>query len=210
MGKHWVDGLYYFKNAPHTINDVKGDVAKWKNIMEYDYPDIKSEHEMLGSWNYGKYHEVIKEIEEKTGAKYFDLEMTFFGGHIKMYGVLHEDGKGATLCNMLSEVDEILLMTPEKQKEIMEARPHQDEIIPPGAKVQPENQGKILWLSGPPGAGKSTTAQYLAREKGWVYYEADCYSQGVDPFIALDVAEPSLAQLRQKALKVNFVMHKCE
>ena len=130
MGKNWVDGLYYFKNSPHIINDVKGEVAKWKNIMEFDFPDLKIEQEMIGSWTYGKYHEVIKEIGEKTGAKHFDLEITFFGGQVKMYGVLHEDGKGATLCNMLSEVDEVLFLTPERQKEIMDARPHQDEIIP--------------------------------------------------------------------------------
>ena len=95
------------------------------------------------------------------------------------------------------------LLAPEKIKELLEAREHQDSIIPPGFTPQPENQGKILFLSGPPGAGKSTTAQFLAKEKGYAYYEADCYPSCVDPFIPLDVPEPSIAQMNQKPIKVN-------
>eukprot|EP00093_Oithona_nana_P007932 07932.XXX_12552_12903_1 [CDS] Oithona nana genome sequencing. len=93
-------------------------------------------------------------------------------------------------------------MTPEKMKELLALRPHQDSLIPPGCTPQPDNQGKILFLSGPPGAGKSTTAQFLAKEKGFVYYEADCFPSVVDPFIPLDVPEPSLAQLKQLPIKV--------
>ena len=38
---------------------------------------------------------------------------------------------------------------------------------PPGPYiVQPENQGKLIWINGSPGTGKSTTAQLLARWKG--------------------------------------------
>ena len=92
-------------------------------------------------------------------------------------------------------------MSPEKKQEILDSRDHEDTIIPPGFTPQPENQGKILFLSGPPGAGKSTTGQYLAKQKGWVYYEADCFANSVDPFIPLDVDEPSLAQMKQKAMK---------
>ena len=92
-------------------------------------------------------------------------------------------------------------MSPEKKQEILDSRANEDTIIPPGFTPQPENQGKILFLSGPPGAGKSTTGQYLAKQKGWVYYEADCFSKAVDPFIPLDVDEPSLAQMKQKAMK---------
>ena len=55
------------------------------------------------------------------------------------------------------------------------------------------------------GAGKSTTGQYLARhQKDYVYFEADCFFNSANPFIPLDVAEPSLAQMDQKPLAVIF------
>ena len=62
--------------------------------------------------------------------------------------------------------------------------------------------GHILWLSGAPGLGKSTTAQLLAREDGYVYYEADCFAQLKNPYIPLD-DEGSLAAatLKQKPLR---------
>jgi len=47
-------------------------------------------------------------------------------------------------------------------------------------KEQPENPGKFIWLTGPPGLGKSTSAQLLARKAGYVYYEGDCF--GSDEF----------------------------
>merc|ERR1712223_1025591 len=65
----------------------------------------------------------------------------------------------------------------------------------------PGKPGKLLWFSGPPGAGKSITAQLLARNNGYVYYEADCMSIFVNPFIDIHTPEPSMAQLNQKPLK---------
>ena len=68
------------------------------------------------------------------------------------------------------------------------------ESPPNNYKIQPENQGftfckhkfwknlnlsdlgKLIWITGPPGTGKSTTAQCLARDHGYVYYEADCFA----------------------------------
>ena len=49
--------------------------------------------------------------------------------------------------------------------------------------------------------GKSTTAQILARNHGYVYYEADCFGSMKNPYIPLDVANPSIAQIHQKNLK---------
>ena len=49
--------------------------------------------------------------------------------------------------------------------------------------------------------GKSTTAQILARESGFVYYEADCFMQLKNPYISLDVENPSIARVSQKPLK---------
>ena len=61
--------------------------------------------------------------------------------------------------------------------------------------------GKILLLCGPPGTGKSTTAQLLARRLGYVYYECDTFAQLKNPFIDVNVENPSIAQLQQKILK---------
>ena len=73
---------------------------------------------------------------------------------------------------------------------------------------QPEKQGKIFWLSGPPGAGKSTTCQLMARENGYVYYEADATTSFVNPFIDLEAENPSMATMQQKPVKVALLRSK--
>ena len=60
-----------------------------------------------------------------------------------------------------------------------------------------------LFISGPPGAGKSTTAQRLARDNGFVYYEADAFFMFCNPFNPIDHDNPSMATLEQKPLKVD-------
>ena len=64
------------------------------------------------------------------------------------------------------------------------------------------NLGKVVWLSGPPGAGKSTTAQLMGRDAGYVYYEADCAMAFLNPFVPTNVDNPTLAAFQQMPLKV--------
>ena len=74
----------------------------------------------------------------------------------------------------------------------------------PHITPQPEKPGRIFWLSGPPGAGKSTTCQLMARERGnFVYYEADATFQFINPFVDVHADNPSLAGFEGKALKVR-------
>ena len=70
-------------------------------------------------------------------------------------------------------------------------------------KTQPENQGKLVWLSGPPGVGKSTTAQLLSRNFGYVYYEADCTMSFLNPFIPPNEENPTVSSFKQTPLKVQ-------
>merc|ERR1719189_1178360 len=68
-------------------------------------------------------------------------------------------------------------------------------------KEQPENQGKLVWLSGAPGLGKSTSGMLLGRKAGYVYYEADAFMQHLNPYVSTDVEEPTLAMMTQNFLK---------
>ena len=72
-------------------------------------------------------------------------------------------------------------------------------------KPAPERQGKIYWLSGPPGAGKSTTCQLMARQKGFIYYEADCMAHLTNPFIDVHVddSELTMSCMTSKPLRVR-------
>ena len=71
-------------------------------------------------------------------------------------------------------------------------------------QIQPENQGKLVWLSGPPGAGKSTTGALMGKEHGFVYFEADCSMNGLNPFVSVDCENPTLAAFRQAPLKASI------
>ena len=75
----------------------------------------------------------------------------------------------------------------------------------PHITPRPGKPGKIFWVSGPPGAGKSTTCQLLARKNDYVYYEADATMQLINPFVPIDADNPSLAQMFQKSLKVQVL-----
>ena len=44
----------------------------------------------------------------------------------------------------------------------------------------------------------------MAKEAGYVYYEADCTTNNLNPFIGTDVENPTIASLKQKPLKVFF------
>ena len=66
----------------------------------------------------------------------------------------------------------------------------------------PDKPGKIFWLSGPPGAGKSTTGQMMARGGNYTYYEGDSVMQLLNPFVDLEAEDPTKAAFRSKPLKV--------
>merc|ERR1719331_1002808 len=67
-------------------------------------------------------------------------------------------------------------------------------------KLEPQRQGRLLWITGPPGLGKSTTAQLLSRKHGYVYYEGDCFFMVRNPYIPPNAQEASLATLEQNKL----------
>ena len=209
-----LDGFWYVEGE-NNITEIKGVEGHRRQLWEFDLKPIREGSKC--TITFGEFGEITsQEIIEKTGAKHYNLEsrVDFFAGQmVSIYGVASEDGQTMYYKSVMVEarhaedkMTTVNKLSPQKKKEILENRTHEDDLIPPGFTPQPNVQGKIIFICGPPGAGKSTTAQYLAKEKGWVYYEADCFTQCVDPFVALDAKEPSNESISQKPIKVLYIV----
>merc|ERR1712080_546650 len=140
------------------------------------------------------------EIVEFTGEKHYNVaaECESYGNQVMEPGVLDEDGKKFTL--MTNQGVLVYQWIPEDEAEAIKNEGDPIEAPPCPYKLEPERQGKFLWITGPPGLGKSTAAQLLARNAGYVYYEADCFYMGRNPYIPPHAANPSEASFQQNLL----------
>ena len=60
--------------------------------------------------------------------------------------------------------------------------------------------GRLVFLSGPPGAGKSSLAAAMALQAAYVYYEGDGFLFGVNPYVPPAAEQPSVATGKQAPL----------
>ena len=117
---------------------------------------------------------------------------------IKDYGYISDGGKKVYLKGFINYTADKIT---DEEYAALDAD-YDDIEAPPGQyKVQPENQGKIIWLMGSPGTGKSTTGQLLGRHHGYVYYEADSFAMLKNPFNDLSADNPTMNQVKMKFLK---------
>ena len=114
-------------------------------------------------------------------------------------GIIYDEGKKVVMMGGIG-LHSLQKIT---EKELEELLNDCDPIdAPPGSyTIQPNKPGRIVWVTGAPGMGKSTSAQMLGRDHGYVYYEADCFMGLRNPYVPLDVENPTLASLHQKTLK---------
>jgi gluconate kinase len=117
--------------------------------------------------------------------------------------VLSEDGKRMHMTSFKpGKVDIMELASDEKLEELKNSRESFDApSIPSYYEPQPHRMGRLLWFTGPPGAGKSTSAQLMGRNHGYVYYEGDAFFAFVNPYIDVHTENPSMQSMSQKPLK---------
>merc|ERR1711971_1448450 len=139
-------------------------------------------------------------ITEMSGENNYTVEVRLeaMGREFVDHGVLLEGGTKFILETMVGLW--ILEWMTEEEAEELDKDGDPIDAPPNPYKVEPERQGRLIWITGPPGLGKSTSAQLLAREHGYVFYEGDCFFNLKNPYIPADVENPSVAQVKQRKL----------
>ena len=127
-----------------------------------------------GTIKHGDLGNSLPDIMEKSGKLQYNAEIVMWSGAWKRLAVVSDDGKRIYFHGMSRDVDHLDWMSEKEVSEFFLAGDPFDDI-PHHYNIQPENQGKLLWISGAPGLGKSTSGMYLSRKEGYVYYEADAY-----------------------------------
>ena len=128
--------------------------------------------------------------------------LLIWGGMWITKGILSDDRTKLTLWSITKEVASFEKMS-EEEYDAFQSSAEPADAPSSHYKIQPEFQGRLLWISGAPGLGKSTIGYYLSRNAGYVFYEADCFGSNVNPYIPLDVdlSNLSFALLNQRPLK---------
>ena len=151
-----------------------------------------------GTWSTGDFGPAHPEIQEATGKSNYDVQMIMTGGIFTLNGV-QIDGKSLMVVGFYKDVEHLTWVSQDQIKAIQDAG---DPVEAPTCphELKPGTPGKLLWLTGPPGAGKSTTGHRLSQMKGYVFYEGDCFFMHTNPYVPMDV-NPTDALMKQKPLK---------
>ena len=190
----WKDGFYKLNTMNTNIFVVKGETVQMETLQG----PVDNEF-ALGTWKFGDFGEADTEVAKASGKKNNNVELNLWNGVWKTKGVLSDDGSSITVQTLTNEIGKFEWMSDEECNAFKNTGdPH--DAPPSHYKIQPENKGKLLFLSGAPGLGKSTSGLILSRTKDYVYYEADAFGMNVNPYLPPDVEEPSLATSKQRPL----------
>ena len=201
----WKNGYWIDRKDSGSIAQINGENLEFFSHVYLDYPELKPEEGNTGKLEYGDFGPAPPELAELSGIQNFNLRLEIQAFNFKLRLILNDEGTRYYAEKFMATQKNFTIrdwVNDEMLNEFKESRDHADAPICPYAELQPDKLGKIIWFSGPPGAGKSTTAQLMGRKHGYVYYEGDCYNSISNPFVDLNVDNPSMAQTDQTPLKV--------
>ena len=203
--KHpWKNGYWINRKDRGGIAYINDENIEFFSHVYLDYPELlKLEEGNVGKLEYGDFGPAPSELAELSGIQNFNLRLQIKEFNLRL--ILNDEGTRFYGEKMIATQKNFKMrewVSNEMLNEFKESRESAEAPICPYAKLQPDKLGKIIWFSGPPGAGKSTTAQLMGRKHGYVYYEGDCYNSIANPFIDLNVDNPTMVQSEQTPLKV--------
>ena len=193
----WRDGFWGADLDKGDMMIVKGSVVHGISMAEFvqyyaefgQYYAGFETHETIGKygkWTFGEFGKASTELEKFSHISQCNLKMALdfgrFGGTFIIYGILHPNG--TKCCYQMGgskQVYALRWLGVDDKKQILDNVEHRNERSHP-FKVQPQNQGKLIFLSGPVFSGwspKSAIALKLFQNEGFVFYKSN---RGFDSF----------------------------
>lgn len=163
----WKDGFYRTNGMLSIIFIVKGENVRFETVSGKT-SDFDTNPKYKGAWKYGDFGEARAEVATVAGKNQYNVHIQVPGLMFDYEGIVSDNGTRVYYWGRSNGVE---VFEWESEQSISTYRESGDpaDNIPSPHKIQPDNQGKFLFISGAPGLGKSTTAQLLGRNKGYLY-----------------------------------------
>ena len=188
----WKNGYYKSSTRSTSLFKVHGESVEMETLQ-----GKMDEQLSKGNWKFGEFGEAHPDLIKHTGKLNYNVEMNMMNGLWLRKGILSDDGMTISLWSKNLELFEWIT---EEEYVALKNSGDPADAPPHHYKVQPEYDGRLIFISGAPGFGKSTSGLMLSKMAGYVYYEADAFTMHVNPYIPPDVEDATLATLKQKPL----------
>ena len=140
----WKNGIWHSSGISSFVNVVEGQKADMKSLVFFEYPDITPMGK--GSWHYGDFGPAHSDIATATGKLNYNVLLDT--GFWEQKGVLNENGTQIHSIGFSNHMEIMKLLNDEEVEKLKEDREPADCPSIPYFKPQPENLGKLIWISG--------------------------------------------------------------
>jgi len=166
----WKNGFY------RSIKD--GEETGFLSISETKMTMEFGDMNMIFSLTFGEFENPDKRGLDATGAEIYNVKIHSEEHDETFHLVIGEGGDKFTSAdgNIMEWVSN------EYMEEVKNAHDPADNPQH-NYKLQPDFQGRLIWISGASGMGKTTASKMLQEKEGYVFYEGDCFLFGLNPFV---------------------------
>lgn len=180
----WKNGFYVSSVNTFWVYFVDGQTVKSGNIANFSQ-GVNQDNlvDDPGTWTNGIYGETCPEIMKMTNQSVYTVEMISMISGRKQYAVVDKNDSGRLIKMGFSTAIDILTWVTEDE---LLAKYEQGEFYNELSTLdyKPKPKGKLIWVSGSPGSGKSTVGLTLSKGHDFVYYEGDSFLLHTNPYVS--------------------------